>query len=49
MTWLEVEQNPPRHAYTKQFVPVRLALKERNGREGKPRQYRKKDNTHDVV
>jgi hypothetical protein len=32
MTWLEVEQNPPRHAYTKQFVPVRLALRERNGR-----------------
>lgn len=32
MTWLEVEQTPRRYGYAKEIAPVRLRLKERNGR-----------------
>ena len=32
MTWLEVEQTSRRYSYAKEAPPVRLSLKERNGR-----------------
>lgn len=32
MTWLEVEQTSPGYSYAKEAPPVRLCLKERNGR-----------------